>query len=124
MFDIGSSEFLVVILVALVVIGPKDLPKLLRFVGRWVGRARSVMSQFRAGIDEMVRQSEIDELEKKWRAENERIMREHPMTNDVMMEPIAKPAAATEGAADDNATLADDDVAGPADSAKENANGG
>lgn len=78
MFDVASSEFLLVILVALLVIGPKDLPKVLRVVGKWVGKARSVAAQFRSGFDEMVRQSELEELEKKWKAENERIMREHP----------------------------------------------
>jgi sec-independent protein translocase protein TatB len=78
MFDVASSEFLLIVLVALLVIGPKDLPKLLRVVGKWVGKARGVAAQFRSGFDEMVRQSELEELEKKWKAENERIMREHP----------------------------------------------
>ena len=78
MFDIASSELLLVVLVALLVIGPKDLPKVLRVVGKWVGKARGVAAQFRSGFDEMARQSELDELEKKWKAENERIMREHP----------------------------------------------
>lgn len=77
MFDIASSEFLLVVLVALLVIGPKDLPKVLRVVGKWVGKARGVAAQFRSGFDEMVRESELQELEKKWKAENERIMREH-----------------------------------------------
>jgi sec-independent protein translocase protein TatB len=78
MFDIASSEFLLVVLVALLVIGPKDLPKVLRVVGKWVGKARGVAAQFRSGFDEMVRQSELEEMEKKWKAENERIMREYP----------------------------------------------
>lgn len=78
MFGIDSSELLLIALVALVVIGPKDLPRAMRFVGYWVGRARGVSRQFRAGFDEMVRESELAEMEKKWKAENERIMREHP----------------------------------------------
>jgi sec-independent protein translocase protein TatB len=78
MFDIASTEFLLVMLVALLVIGPKDLPKVLRVVGKWVGKARGVAAQFRSGFDEMVRQSELEEMEKKWKEENERIMREHP----------------------------------------------
>ena len=78
MFDIASSELLLVVLVALLVIGPKDLPKALRFVGKWVGKARGVAAHFRSGFDEMVRQSELEELEKKWKAENERIMAAHP----------------------------------------------
>lgn len=78
MFDIASTELLLVALVALLVIGPKDLPKVLRVVGKWVGKARGVAAQFRSGFDEMVRQSELEEMEQKWKAENERIMREHP----------------------------------------------
>ncbi len=79
MFDIASTELLLVMLVALLVIGPKDLPKVLRVVGKWVGKARGVAAQFRSGFDEMVRQSELEEMEKKWQAENDRIMREHPV---------------------------------------------
>lgn len=78
MFDIASTELLLVMLVALLVIGPKDLPKAMRVVGKWIGKARGVAAQFRSGFDEMVRESELEEMEKKWKAENERIMREHP----------------------------------------------
>jgi sec-independent protein translocase protein TatB len=79
-FGIDSSELLLVALVALVVIGPKDLPKAMRVVGYWVGRARGVARQFRSGFDNMVREAELEEMEKRWAAENERIMREHPQT--------------------------------------------
>ncbi|WP_397583284.1 Sec-independent protein translocase protein TatB [Sphingorhabdus sp.] len=78
MFDVASSELMLVVLVALLVIGPKDLPRVLRVVGKWVGKARGVAAHFRSGFDEMIRQSELEELEKKWKSENERIMREHP----------------------------------------------
>lgn len=88
MLDIASSELLLVVLVALIVIGPKDLPKVLRVVGKWMGKARGVASQFRAGFDEMVRQSELEELEKKWQAENDRIIRETT--------PAPEPVAAVE----------------------------
>ena len=81
MFDIAPSEFLLVAFVALVVIGPKDLPKAMRVVGYWVGKARGVARQFRSGFDSMVREAELEEMEKKWKAENERIMREHPPTD-------------------------------------------
>ena len=81
MFGVDSSEFLLVLLVALVVIGPKDLPRVLRVVGKWVAKARGVANQFRSGFDEMVRESELADLEKKWKAENDRIMSEHPMTD-------------------------------------------
>lgn len=78
MFDVAPTELLLVAVVALVVIGPKDLPRAMRFVGQWVAKARGVARHFRSGIDEMIRQSELEEMEKKWAAENERIMREHP----------------------------------------------
>jgi sec-independent protein translocase protein TatB len=78
MFGIDSSELLLVALVALVVIGPKDLPKAMRVVGYWVGRARGVARQFRTGFDSMVREAELEEMEKRWASENARIMSEHP----------------------------------------------
>ena len=78
MFDIAPTELLIVALVALVVIGPKDLPKVMRTVGHWVGKARGMARHFRSGIDTMMREAELEEMEKKWREENERIMREYP----------------------------------------------
>lgn len=79
MFDIGWSELLIVAVVALVVIGPKDLPAVMRTVGQWIGRARGMARHFQSGVDAMIREAELEEMEKKWREENERIMREHPM---------------------------------------------
>jgi sec-independent protein translocase protein TatB len=81
MFDIAPTELLIVALVALVVIGPKDLPGVMRTVGHWVGRARGMARHFRSGIDTMMREAELEEMEKKWKAENERIMREFPQTD-------------------------------------------
>ncbi len=80
--------------IALVVIGPKDLPKVLRFVGKWTGKARSVAAQFRSGFDDMVRQSELEEMEQKWKAENERILAQHPVAseNAEMQSSLAHPA--------------------------------
>jgi sec-independent protein translocase protein TatB len=80
MLDVAPQELLLVAIVALLVIGPKDLPKAMRFVGKWAGKARGVARQFRSGFDTMMRESELAELEKQWAAENERIMREHPPT--------------------------------------------
>ena len=79
MLDFNFAEMAVVAVVALVVIGPKDLPKALRVAGYWIGKARGVARQFRSGFDEMIREAELAEMEKKWQAENERIMREHPV---------------------------------------------
>ncbi|MEZ0244161.1 MAG: Sec-independent protein translocase protein TatB [Sphingomonas sp.] len=78
MFDVAPTELLMVGIVALLVIGPKDLPKAMRFVGKWVGKARGVARQFRTGMDTMIRESELADMEKQWAAENERIMRDHP----------------------------------------------
>lgn len=78
MFDVAPSELLLVALVALVVIGPRDLPRAMHVVGRWVSRARGMARHFRSGIDEMMRQAELEEMERKWAAENARIMAEHP----------------------------------------------
>ena len=78
MFDVAPTELLLVAFVAIVVIGPKDLPKAMRFVGYWVGKARGVARQFRSGFDAMVREAELEEMEKRWKEENERIMRENP----------------------------------------------
>ena len=109
MFDIGYSELLVVAVVALIVIGPKDLPRVMRTVGHWVGRARGMARHFRSGIDTMIRESELEEMEKKWREENERIMREHPAAAS-WDDPVALPPA---GAAttDSGAAAADSGVA-------------
>ncbi|MHA6720896.1 Sec-independent protein translocase protein TatB [Sphingomonas sp. RS6] len=78
MLDVAPTELLLVAVVALLVIGPKDLPRAMRVVGKWVGRARGVARQFRSGFDTMMREAELAELEKQWAAENERIMRQYP----------------------------------------------
>jgi len=82
MFDIGPSELLLCAVVALVVIGPKDLPRVMRMVGQWVGRARGMARHFRSGIDTMIREAELEEMQKRWADENARIMAEHPMLPD------------------------------------------
>jgi len=97
MLDIGPGELLLIAVVAIVVIGPKDLPLALRTAGRWVGRMRKISAQFRSGFDAMVREAEMKELEEKWRAQNEKIMREHPNGGPVEMEPTgAYPPPAAE----------------------------
>lgn len=76
MFDIGASELLLTVIVAIVVIGPKDLPRALRMAGSWLAKIRRVSGHFRSGIEEMIRQAELDEMEKKWREKNAEIMKE------------------------------------------------
>ncbi len=91
MFDVAPTEFLLVAIIALVVIGPKELPRAMRTVGQWVGRARGMARHFRSGFDTMMREAELDEMEKKWRAENERIMREFPAADEP--KPLEPPVA-------------------------------
>jgi len=61
---IGGFELVVIGLVALLVVGPKDLPMLMRRVGQMVAKARSMANEFRSSFDEMARQSELDDLRK------------------------------------------------------------
>ena len=65
---IGGFEILVIGIVALLVVGPKDLPLLMRRVGQFVGKARAMANEFRASFDEMARQSELEELRKEVQA--------------------------------------------------------
>src|SRR5918994_661652 len=69
MFGIDSPELLVIAIVALVVIGPKELPGMLRSWGNWMAKMRGMASEFRGHVDEMVRQSELDEVKKQLVAE-------------------------------------------------------
>jgi sec-independent protein translocase protein TatB len=95
MFDVAPTEMLLVAVVALLVIGPKDLPRAMRVVGKWVGRARRVARQLRSGIDTMIRESELAEMEKQWAAENERIMRDYPPTPSLPAPESEPPVADT-----------------------------
>jgi len=76
MFGVDSTELLLVIVVAIVVIGPKDLPRALYKVGQVVGKARAMSRHFRSGLDAMIREAELEELQKQWAKENARIMAE------------------------------------------------
>ena len=75
MFGIDSSELAIVALVALVVIGPKDLPRVMRMVGQWLARGRAMTRHVRAGFDTMMREAELEEMQKQWAAQNEAIMK-------------------------------------------------
>lgn len=79
MFDIFSWQHIIILLVvALVVVGPKDLPRLMHMAGKWAGKARDMASEFRRSFDEMARQTELDELRK----EIEALKKNNPV-NDV-----------------------------------------
>jgi sec-independent protein translocase protein TatB len=64
MFGIDSPELLIIAVVALIVIGPKELPNLLRSWGKWMTKMRGMASEFRGHVDEMVRQSDLDDVKK------------------------------------------------------------
>jgi|TARA_R110001606_G_scaffold12706_10_gene55670 sec-independent protein translocase protein TatB len=99
MFDLSISEIAIIAIIAVVVIGPKELPRALATAGKWMAKGRGVMANFRTGLDAMVREAELQEMEKKWAAENDRIMSEHPALPDdsaedeAKMEPLAGPPA-------------------------------
>src|ERR1700681_4678851 len=62
LFDIGWPELMLIGIVALVVIGPKDLPKALRVAGFWVKKARTLSREFQSSVDQMIREAELDEM--------------------------------------------------------------
>ncbi len=64
MFDIAWSELGLIGLVALVVIGPKDLPRVMRNLGQWTRKARAMAAEFQRNLDEMMREAELDEIRK------------------------------------------------------------
>jgi len=82
MFGVDTSELIILAVLALIFIGPKDLPMALRTLGRWVGQVRGMARHFTSGIESMIREAELEEMEKKWREENERIMRDYPAVTD------------------------------------------
>lgn len=62
LFDIGWSELLLIGVVALVFIGPKDLPRALRVAGYWIGKARTLSREFQGSVEQMIREAELDEM--------------------------------------------------------------
>jgi sec-independent protein translocase protein TatB len=92
MFDIGADEFLLIAIVAIVVIGPKDLPRALRMAGQWIAKVRRVSGHFRSGIETMIREAELADMEEKWRKQNEAIMQANPSGVDPVPELPPAPA--------------------------------
>ncbi|MDQ3477789.1 MAG: Sec-independent protein translocase protein TatB [Pseudomonadota bacterium] len=78
MFGVGTHELLIVAVLALLFIGPKELPTAMRTVGRWIGKVRGMARQFTSGFEEVVREAELEEMDRKWREDNDRIMRDYP----------------------------------------------
>ena len=118
MFDIGWSELVVIAVVALIAIGPKELPGVLRMVGQWVGKARKMASEFQGQFNEAMREAEMADLKKSFDEVREAASgltggKLISKFGDVLGEPpkfedIGKPAADTPAA-----TANDTTVAGP-----------
>lgn len=85
MFGIDSIELAVIAVIALLVIGPKELPRVLRLVGEWVGKARGMARHVRTGFDTMMREAELEEMQKQWARQNADIM------NATVLDPFAEP---------------------------------
>jgi sec-independent protein translocase protein TatB len=106
MFDIGWSEFLVIAVVALLVIGPKELPGVLRMVGQWMGKARKMAAEFQGQFQEAMREAEMADLKKSFDEVKEaatgftggNIMTslEKDVGNAMRIDDVEKPAANTE----------------------------
>src|SRR3546814_15120632 len=101
MFDIGASELLVIVIVAILVIGPKDMPRALRTAGRWIGKIRRASSHFRTGIDAMIREAELEEMEKKWKAQNAEIVERPNIDAEAKADDVTDPSAAAKDIAGD-----------------------
>jgi len=96
MFDIGWSELLVIAVVAIVVVGPKDLPKLMRGLGHYAGKLRRAASDFQRQFEEAMRESEVEEVRKaieSVRTETPSLDLKAPIDKPMM---LPKPAAAPE----------------------------
>ncbi len=98
MFGVDSSELLVVAVLALLFIGPKDLPRVMLQVGRWVGKARGYARHFTSGIENVIREAELEEMEKKWREENQKILAQYP-ADSLYPDPVPAATELAPGAA-------------------------
>jgi sec-independent protein translocase protein TatB len=78
MFDIGASELLLIVIIAVIAVGPKEIPNALRTAGRWIAKIRKVSGHFRSGVETMIREAELEEMEKLWREQNAAIMSANP----------------------------------------------
>jgi sec-independent protein translocase protein TatB len=106
MFDIGWSELVVIAVVALIAIGPKELPGVLRMVGQWMGKARKMAAEFQGQFQEAMREAEMADLKKSFdevkdaatgfTGGNIMTSLEKDVGNALRIDDIDKPAAATE----------------------------
>ena len=114
MFGVDSSELIVVAVLALLFIGPKELPRTMMTVGRWIGQIRGYARHFTAGVENVIREAELEEMDRKWREENERILAAHPADGDYP-EPVMTALPNPSGYADDEPPLPLEAPAAPDD---------
>ena len=103
MFDIGWSELLVIGVVAIIVVGPKELPRLMRTFGHYLGKVRHMAADFQRQFEEAVRDSEIDEVRKAmqdFHAEVSDVTPRGTVDKPLMMPTPAEPAPAAAEVAD------------------------
>lgn len=103
MFDIGASEFLLIVIIAVFAVGPKEIPNAMRTAGRWIAKVRKVSGHFRSGIETMIREAELEEMEKEWRAQNAAIMEAHPPASATAEAALSGPNPGTPDAASEPA---------------------
>lgn len=111
-FGLGTSELLVIAVVALIVVGPKELPTLLRAVGRMVGKVKALAAEFQGHLDDLARESGVEDVKKKVEEEMEELSiedldREFTEIEREMREQLAagaKPLDMAEEAADEDLT--------------------
>jgi sec-independent protein translocase protein TatB len=106
MFDIGWSELVVIAVVALIAIGPKELPGVLRMVGQWMGKARKMAAEFQGQFQEAMREAEMADLKKSFDEVKEaasgftggNIMSslQKDVSDSLRIDNVDKPAAATD----------------------------
>ena len=83
MLDLGWSEILIIGVVALIVVGPKDLPKMLRTLGQYVGRAKGIAREFQRSMDDAARQADIEELREVKKGLDDMRDAQHKMQRDL-----------------------------------------
>jgi len=62
MFDIGWQELFILVILAVIVVGPKDLPRAVKTITHWLRKARGLAREFQSGVDEMVREADLDDI--------------------------------------------------------------
>ena len=115
MLDLGWSEILIIGVVALIVVGPKDLPKMLRTLGQYAGRAKGIAREFQRSMDDAARQADIEELREVKKGLDDMRDAQHKMQRDMSQsfldgpskpatdKPAVKPAKAEAAPADNPA---------------------